>query len=162
MDPCYFEHQKYISNLLGNMKMRMSAISSLKNRFTAIWSTKKMDPRYLEVKKTLVNSYFEPEKLFRSNLESEKKWIPAIWSPQMSFTIFSSKEKEDDSYFKSEKLIHRYLEQEKHGSQLFGSRKNWFTTISSQKTVLQLFGEIKKCIPAIKCPKNLLHNSLIK
>ena len=45
-----------------------------------------------------------------------------------------------------------YLEVEKTGSHLFGA----------SKTDLQLFGEIKKCIPAIKCPKNVLHNSLSK
>ena len=51
MDPCYYEHKICISHVFGTRKKRMSAISSLKNWFTAIWSTKKMDPRYLEVEK---------------------------------------------------------------------------------------------------------------
>ena len=43
-----------------------------------------------------------------------------------------------------------YLEVEKTGSQLFRARK----------TVLQLFGERKKWIPAISSPKKVFHNSL--
>ena len=84
----------------------------------------------------------------------------------MYFTTLSSKEKEDDSYFKSEKLVHSSLEQEKNGSQLFRSylqvEKTGSQLLQARKTVLQLFGEIKKCIPSIKCPKNVLHNSLSK
>ena len=41
-----------------------------------------------------------------------------------------------------------YLDMEKTGSQLFRARK----------TLLQLFGESKKCIPAIWRPKNVVHN----
>ena len=51
MDPCYFEHIKCISHLVGTWKKRISDISSLKNWFTAIWSTKNLDPRYSEVEK---------------------------------------------------------------------------------------------------------------
>ena len=43
-----------------------------------------------------------------------------------------------------------YLEVEKTGSQLFRARK----------TVLQLFVERKKWIPAISSPKKVFHNSL--
>ena len=41
-----------------------------------------------------------------------------------------------------------YLEVEKTGSQLFRARQ----------TLLQLFGERKKWIPAIWTPKNVVHN----
>ena len=41
-----------------------------------------------------------------------------------------------------------YLEMEKTGSQLFRARQ----------TLLQLFGERKKWIPAIWRPKNVVHN----
>ena len=41
-----------------------------------------------------------------------------------------------------------YLEVEKTGSQLFRARQ----------TMLQLFGERKKWIPAIWTPKNVVHN----
>ena len=41
-----------------------------------------------------------------------------------------------------------YLEVEKTGSQLFRTRQ----------TLLQLFGERKKWIPAIWRPKNVVHN----
>ena len=40
-----------------------TAISSQKNWFAAISSTKKMDPSYLEVEK-LVHSYFDPDRTF--------------------------------------------------------------------------------------------------
>ena len=41
-----------------------------------------------------------------------------------------------------------YLEVEKTGSQLF---RAW-------QTLLQLFGDLKKWIPAIRRPKNVVHN----
>ena len=76
----------------------------------------------------------------------------------MQFTTVRSKEKYYDIYLKSEKLVHsqqehenffpRYLEEEKTSSQLFRAKQ----------TLLQLFGEIKKWIPAIWRPKNLIHN----
>ena len=76
----------------------------------------------------------------------------------MQFTTVWSKEKAYDIYLKSEKLVHsqqehekmfpRYLEVEKTGSQLF----------RACQTLLQLFGERKKWIPAIWRPKNVVHN----
>ena len=76
----------------------------------------------------------------------------------MQFTTVRSKEKYYDIYLKSEKLVHsqqehkkmfsRYLEEEKTSSQLFRAKQ----------TLLQLFGERKKWIPAIWRPKNLIHN----
>ena len=76
----------------------------------------------------------------------------------MQFTTVRSKEKDYDIYLKSEKLVHSQYEQEKNVSQLFGSGKNWFLAISSLKTLLQQLGEIKKWIPAIWSPKNVVHN----
>ena len=49
----------------------------------------------------------------------------------MQFTTVRSKEKDDDIYLKSEKLVYSQWEYEKNVSQLFGSGKNWFLTISS-------------------------------
>ena len=49
----------------------------------------------------------------------------------MQFTNVRSKEKYYDIYLKSEKLVHSQQEHEKNVSQLFGSGKNWFLTISS-------------------------------
>ena len=46
-------------------------------------------------------------------------------------------------------MFSSYLEVEKTGSQLFQARQ----------TLLQLFGERKKWIPAIWRPKNVVHNS---
>ena len=49
----------------------------------------------------------------------------------MQLTSVRSKEKDYDNYLKSEKLVHSQQEHEKNVSQLFGSGKNWFLTISS-------------------------------
>ena len=49
----------------------------------------------------------------------------------MQFTTVKSKEKDYDIYLKSEKLVHSQQEHEKNVSQLFGSGKNFFLTISS-------------------------------
>ena len=49
----------------------------------------------------------------------------------MQFTTVSSKEKDYNIYLKSEKLVHSQQENEKNVSQLFGSGKNWFLSISS-------------------------------
>ena len=49
----------------------------------------------------------------------------------MQFTTVWSKEKDYEIYLKSEKLVHSQYEYEKNVSQLFGSGKNWFLTISS-------------------------------
>ena len=76
----------------------------------------------------------------------------------MEFTTVRSKEKDYDIYLKSEKLVHSQQEHEKNVSQLFGSEKNCFLAISSLQTLLQLFGDRKKQIAAIRRPKNVVHN----
>ena len=76
----------------------------------------------------------------------------------MQFTTVRSKEKDYDIYLKSEKLVHSqqeheknyfpsYLEVGKTGSQLFRARQ----------TLLQLFGDRKMWIPAIRRPKNVVN-----
>ena len=71
----------------------------------------------------------------------------------MQFTTVRSKEKDYDIYLKSEKLVHSQQDHEKNVSQLFGSGKNWFLSISSltntvaafrrEKSGSQLFGDQK-------------------
>ena len=73
----------------------------------------------------------------------------------MQFTNVRTKEKDYDIYLKSEKLVHSQQEHEKNVSQLFGSGKNWFLTISSltnsvaaiwrEKKVDPYYLETKKC-----------------
>ena len=73
----------------------------------------------------------------------------------MYLTTFRSKEKDYDIYSKSEKLFHSQQEHEKNVSQLFGSGKNWFLSISSlinnvaaiwrQKKEDPCYQENKKC-----------------
>ena len=48
----------------------------------------------------------------------------------MQFTTVRSKEKYYDIHLKSEKLVHNQQEHGKNVSQLFGSGKNWFLSIS--------------------------------
>ena len=45
------EHEKNVSQLLGNGKKRFTAISRLTNTVAVIWREKKLDPCYLETKK---------------------------------------------------------------------------------------------------------------
>ena len=54
----------------------------------------------------------------------------------MQFTTVRSKEKDYNMYLKSEKLVHSNQEHGKYVSQLFGSGKNWFLTISSLKNTV--------------------------
>ena len=82
-----------------------------------------------------------------------KMWIPAIRTQKMQLTTVRSKEKDYDIYLKSEKLVHSQQEHEKNVSQLFVSGKNCFLAISSLTTLLQLFGERKMWIPAIRTQK---------
>ena len=73
----------------------------------------------------------------------------------MQFTTIRRNQKDYDIYLKSEKLIHSQQEYEKNVSQLFGSGKNWFLTISSltntvgavwrEKKVDACYLETKKC-----------------
>ena len=53
----------------------------------------------------------------------------------------------DDCYITSEKLVDSYLEHEKSRSQLFGSLKNWFTAITSQKNSFAAIWRYKKVVP---------------
>ena len=72
----------------------------------------------------------------------------------MQLTTFRSKEKDYDIYLRSEKLVNSQQEHEKNVSQLFGSGKNWFLSISSlinnvaaiwrQKKVDPCYQETKK------------------
>ena len=78
----------------------------------------------------------------------------------MQFTAVRSKEKDYDIYLKSEKLVHSQQEHEKNVSQLFGSGKNWFLTISSlSNTVVAIWRE-KKVDPCYLETKKGVHNCL--
>ena len=46
------EHEKNVSQLFGSGKNQFLAISSLTNTVAAIWREKKVDPCYLETKKS--------------------------------------------------------------------------------------------------------------
>ena len=78
----------------------------------------------------------------------------------MQFTTVSSKEKDYDIYLKSEKLVHSQQEHEKNVSQLFGSGKNFFLTISSLINTVAVIQREKKVDPRYmetkKCSSQLL------
>ena len=65
----------------------------------------------------------------------------------MQFTTVRSKENDYDIYLKSEKLVHSQYENEKNVSQLFGSGKNWFLTISSMTNAAAAIWREKKVDP---------------
>ena len=71
-----------------------------------------------------------------------------------------SKEKDYDIYLKSEKLVHSQQEHEKNVSQLFGSGKNWFLSISSLTNTVAAIWREKKVDPCYletkKCSSQLL------
>ena len=77
----------------------------------------------------------------------------------MQFTNVRSKEKDYDIYLKSEKLVHSQQEHEKNVSQLFGSGKNWFLTISSltnSVAAIQREKKVDSCyLETNKCSKQL-------
>ena len=78
----------------------------------------------------------------------------------MQFTTVRSKEKDYHIYLKSEKLVHSQQEHEKNVSQLFGSGKNWFLSISSLINTVAAIWREKKEDPCyqetIKCSSQLL------
>ena len=65
----------------------------------------------------------------------------------MQFPTVWSKEKDYEIYLKSEKLVHSQQEYEKNVSQLFGSGKNWFLTISSLTNTVAAIWREKKVDP---------------
>ena len=65
----------------------------------------------------------------------------------MQFTTVRSKEKDYDIYLMSEKLVYSQQKQEKNVSQLFGSGKNWFLSISSLTNTVAAIWKDKKVDP---------------
>ena len=65
----------------------------------------------------------------------------------MQFTTVRSKEKDYDIYLKSEKLVYSLQVHEKNVSQLFGSGKNWFQTISCLTNSVAAIWREKKVDP---------------
>ena len=78
----------------------------------------------------------------------------------MQFTNVKSKKKDYDIYLKSEKLVHSQQEYEQNVSQLFGSGKNWFLTISNLTNSVAAIRREKKVDPCYletkKCSSQLL------
>ena len=146
-------------------------------QFTTVRSKEKYYDVYLKSEK-LVHSQQEHKKNVSQLFGSGKNWflaisslkntVAAIWreksgsmlfvEQKMQITTVWRKEKDYEIYLKSEKLVHSQQEQEKNVSQLFGSGKNWFLTISSLTNTVAAIWREKKWIPAIWRPKNVVHN----
>ena len=147
-------------------------------QFTTVRSKEKDYDIYLKSEKTGSQPVRARKKCFQL-FGNGKTWflaisiltntVAAIWrekkvdtcyleSKKMQFTTVRSKVKDYDIYLKSEKVVHSqqehekmfpsYLEVQKTGSQLF----------RALQTLLQLFRERNKWIPAIWIPKNVVHN----
>ena len=71
----------------------------------------------------------------------------------MQFATVRSKEKDYDIYLESENLVHSQQEHEKNVSQLFGSGKNRFLTISSLTNTVAAIWREKKMDPCYLDPK---------
>ena len=78
----------------------------------------------------------------------------------MQFTTVRSKEKDYDTYLKSEKLVHNQLEHGKNVSQLFGSGKNWFLSISSLTNTVAAIWKEKKVDPCCQETKKFISQLL--
>ena len=76
----------------------------------------------------------------------------------MYLTSFRSKEKDYNIYLKSEKLVPSQQEHEKMFPSYLEVGKTGSLLFRARQTLLQLFGDIKKWIPAIWRPKNVVHN----
>ena len=95
-------------------------------------------------RKTLIPSYFEPEKHCCSYLEIEQRGSLLFGKQKIQFTTVRSKEKDYDMYLKSEKLDHSNQEQETKVSKLFGIGKNWFLAFQIlTNTVTAILRDIK-------------------
>ena len=76
----------------------------------------------------------------------------------MEFTTVRSKEKDYNIYLKSEKLVPSQQEDEKMFPSYLEVGKTGSLLFRARQTLLQLFGDRKKWIPAIWRPKNVVHN----
>ena len=142
-------------------------------QLTNVRSKEKDYDIYLKSEK-LVNSQQEHEQNVSQLFGSGKNWflyfepintVAAIWRQKKVDPCYQENKKCSSqllearkkimTYLNSEKLVHSQQEHEKNVSQLFGSGKNWFLSISSlintvsaiwrQKKVDPCYQETKKC-----------------
>ena len=149
-------------------------------QFTTVWSKEKDYDIYLKSEK-LVHSQQEHEKnvsqlfgrgknLFLA-ISSLTNTVAAIWrekkvdpcyleTKKCSSQLLGAWKKDSDIYLKSEKLVYSQQEHEKNVSQLFGSGKNWFLSISSLTNTVAAIWREKKVDPCYletkKCSSQLL------
>ena len=139
-------------------------------QITTVRSKEKDYDIYLKSEK-LVHSQQEYEKNVSQLYGSGKNWflaissltntVAAIWrEKKVDPCYLETKKKDYDIYLKSEKLVHSQQEHEKNVSQLFGSGKNWFLTISSLTNSVAAIWREKKVDPCYletkKCSSQLL------
>ena len=147
-------------------------------QFTSVRSKEKDYDIYLKSEK-LVHSQQEHEKYVSQRFGSGKNWFLAISSMINTVAAIQREKKVDPCYLDTKKCSSQLLGARKKNMTSIKSQKNWFTDSRSTKkmfpsylevektgsqlfrarqTLLQLFGERKKQIPAIWKPKNVVHN----
>ena len=93
-------------------------------------------------------------------IQREKKVYPFYLETKKCSSQLLGGRKKIMTYLKSEKLVHRQQEHEKNVSQLFGSGKNRFLTISSLTNTVEAIWREKKVDPCYletkKCSSQLL------
>ena len=128
------------------------------NWFKFSRSTKKNVSQLFGSGKNVVSSYFDPDTHCCSYLEREKIGTLLFGDQKMQLTTVRSKEKYYDIYLQSEKLVYSQQEHEKYVSQLFGSGKNWFLSISSLTNTVAAIWREKKVDPCYLDTTNVVHN----
>ena len=117
----------------------------------------------------MIPSYLEVEKNWFLAISSLTNTVAAIWrqknvdpcyqeTKKCSSQLLGARKK-DDIYLKSEKLVHN---QQEHGKKkCFPAIWKWEKLVPSYfepDKHCQLFGDRNKWIPAIRRPKNVVHN----
>ena len=133
------ELEKNACQLFGSGKNWFLAISSLTNTVAAIWRERKVDPCYLETKKSssqLLGAikknyyiYLKSEKLVHSNQEHEKNACQLFGSGKKWFLAISRLINSVAAIWRERKVDPCYLVTKKCSSQLLGPRKKIITSL---------------------------------
>ena len=137
--------------------MQFTTVRSKEKDYDIYLKSEKLDHSQQELEKN-VSQLFGNGKNWFLAISSLTNSVAAIWREkkvdpcylrrkEMQFTTVRRKEKDYDIYLKSEKLVHSKQEHEKNVSQLFGSGKNWFITISSLTNTVAAIWREKKVDP---------------
>ena len=152
----YFEREKSGSLLFGDQNMQFTTVRSKEKDYDIYLKSEKLDHSQQEHEK-YVSQLFGSGKNWFLAISNLTNTVAAIWrekngsllfgDQKMQFTTVKSKEKDYDINLKSEKLVYSQQEHEINVSQLFGSGKIWFLTISSLTNTVAAIWREKKVDP---------------